>query len=240
MSAVSKRMGRGSRLVIAFGMLAAGLSGTSANASIVVASDFALPIWQGSVTGAAGPGHQIDCTSANVNFFADACTVDIRTVTTGANCAIEIITVPAATTAGTSVPNTPCAVAITGPMVFTQTAAGCVYVGTVLSLSWTSGVSSQLFHAKVPVSGLMVPTSNAANWLLKLTSYSGLRTDQAHVVTFRDTLGVRFTRSVTSCPGRDLTTLKANVYDVLPNRSITGSDGFLEDVVGADEPVGAR
>lgn len=240
MNAVSNRVRRGSRLALALGIIAAGVPGSPTNASIVVASDFALPIWQGSATGVAGPGHQIDCTSTNPNFAAEACTVDVRTVTTGANCAIEIITVPTATTAGTSVPNTPCTVALTGPMVFAQTAAGCAYVGTVLTLSWISGVSSQTFHAEVPVSGLLVPTSNAANWLLKVTSYSRLRTDQTHVVTFRDTFGVRFNRSVTSCPSRDLTTLKANVYDAVPNRSITGSDGFLEDVVGADEPLGTR
>lgn len=228
MRSASRQLRRGVRLAAAFSIVGTGVMAVPADAA-VVASDFALPIWQGS-SGTPGAGHQIDCSSSNENFAGSACTVDVSTVTTGANCLIESVSAPTAVTIATTVPDTPCRATISGPLVFAPTVTGCAFVGAVLWMTWTSGISSDLFHSSAPVAGLMIPTASASNWILKVQSYPS-STDGAHVLTFRDVFNVRFNRSVTSCPGPDMLNLKANVVDAVPNRSVTGSDGYLLDVI---------
>lgn len=124
-------------------LLAAVLLGVSAPGAhaAVVASDTAFPVWRGVVNGAPGVGHQIDCTNTNPYFGAKGCAVDVHTVSSGRNCAYEIITASQGTF-GSTFHQTPCAVSITGSITFAPTPAGCVYTGHRLTMSWESGINS--------------------------------------------------------------------------------------------------
>lgn len=214
--------------------VAALVSPTTAH-SEVLATDFVLPIWQGTPTSPPAAGHQLDCTSANVA-WPSGCTFTMNTVTNGANCRSEVVGNPTVGVINTY-SNTPCILQLSGTVTFTQSQV-CLYQPDVMYIrSWQSGVSSTLFSVSMyPVRAVMAPVTAAGGSLspnlYKLTVTTAGTVFMGHTITMKELFYVNFTRRTTACPDVDgPTNLKANVYDRFADTVPSGANGFFKDTV---------
>lgn len=201
----------------------------------VVATDFVLPIWQGTRTSAPSLGHQIDCSSGNPWFWSGGCTVSIYTRGTGTNCLAEIVTNPASGITGAQVyRDTSCQIRLDGTMFFAQaTASTCVLVAGGLTLTaWQSGVSSLLFSHQGTVFAVLAKPTGPAE--LTLTVYSPQIPGPGHHVRIDERFVARFNWPVGTCPGPDVLNMKANLYDPVADTDLEGSDGYLQDTLSLD------
>ena len=223
-------------LHLALAAAAASLVATSGAArAATVASDFVLPIWQGTSTSTGALGHQFACTTSG-------CSFSIYTITTGSNCAVESITNPASGIGGANTyQNTACVLEIRGSASFTEVfGQSCHFTpDNVYVNDWTSGVNSTLFSSSgYPLIATMVPLTTASGQLLPnqyvLTVKqvgAGLSLN-GHVITMNERFIVKFNRATLRCPNPDgYTSLNGNIYDPVADVNLSGRDGYFTDTV---------
>jgi hypothetical protein len=223
---------RGRTLLSGAALIALASAVMAAHAT-TAATDFVLPIWQGTSTSAPAAGHQIDCSSSN-KYWDYACDLSIYAVTTGSNCAIEMISNPSSGVTGTNTyQNTSCIVKVDGFITMNQTAAGCVYGGGNAWLTtWQSGVNSTLISTSGTALTVLVKPTGTNTWLVTIKTVNP-PTVNSHTIDFNERFVAKFNRSFATCPGPDVRDMKANLYDAFADLSINGRDGYLQDTVSA-------
>ena len=203
-----------------------------------VATDYVLPVWQGTSTSSAGPGHQIDCSSTNP-YWPGGCTISNGTVTNGYNCALEAISTPARGVGGSNVyRDTPCVLRLDGYATWTEVAGqSCVFSPGMFVDSWQSGVNSTVFQSNgYPLTASMAPLTTAGGQLVANTYALTVKGDgtyriHGHSIRMNERFLVKFNRSTLSCPGDDVTNARGNIYDAAADLSLSGRDGYFEDTV---------
>ncbi len=190
------------------GLVAALASVASPASAIVVASDTATPRWQSGTGFTTGRG--VDCRdgSADNPNFPD-CTLHLRTITTGANCAQEVITTPLSGITGSNLyPDTQCTVSVKGKVDVNPSPGACLLSATQsLTVTFTSGVNA-VFNSSFLASATFTPTAVGANTRYEVqlgaggsTSPGGLATAGAIKGSFRLTLSPALPAS---CPDSDI------------------------------------
>jgi hypothetical protein len=227
---MSKVKSRWLWLISSVGLL--GVGGPPANAQPGLASDFALPVWQGTPAGQAARGHQLDCSKTNP-YYPTACELTIFTVTTGANCTSEAITTPLSGLTGANVFSpTMCIALIEGAVYLTESPAGCVFGGASVQASWRSGVNSTLFNYDgATVTTVLSGVPGFSTWVLKLTSTTIPALGNRGTLELNERFVVQFNRVLDSCPGADLPNLKANVYDAAADLAVNGQNGYVRQTI---------
>lgn len=221
---------RGRMLLALVALIAVAGAGAPAHAT-TIATDFVLPIWQGTSTSTPTAGHQIDCSSSN-QYWDWGCTLSIYTVMSGSNCAVEMISNPESGLTGTNTYQpTSCIVKVDGFITLNQTAAGCVYAGGNAWLTtWQSGVSSTLFSTSGTAMTVLVKPTGTNTWLVTIKTLNQPAVN-GHTVEFNERFAAKFNRSFAACPSPDVRDMKANLYDAFVDLSINGRDGYLQDTV---------
>lgn len=201
---------------------------------MTVASDFVLPIWQGTSTSAPGPGHQIVCTTSG-------CSFSIYTVTSGSNCAVESITNPASGIGGANTYQyTQCTLRINGVASFDDIGEFChITPGYVEVTTWASGVNSTIFSSSgYPLIATMVPLTSKSGQVLPrqyAMTVKQLGTGlslNGHVITMNERFLIKFNRTTFDCPDPDTyASATGNIYDAVADHSLSGRDGFFTDTV---------
>jgi hypothetical protein len=213
--------------VAAITMLAA--AGTSVQAA-GVATDFVLPIWQGTSDSAPALGHEIDCSSSNP-YGLGACALTMETVITGSNCSLELVSNPASGVTGSNAfQNTSCIAKVDGFLTLNKVGSTCVYGGGSATLEWQSGVNSTLFGQSGTFMQVLVKPTGTTTWLVTVKSV-GVPVVNGHTIEFNERFVATFNRAWGSCPSPDVPNLKANLYDAAVDLSLNGRDGYLKDTV---------
>jgi hypothetical protein len=197
------------RAGIAVGLL--GLLGGAtapARAADTVASDFALPHWQGTKTSTAAAGHQVDCRITSGTPRSDhTCDVSVATITSGQNCYLEDPSDSA--TALNPAPRrpTPCTALVHGTAHWLPTPAGCVLEPT-LRLDFSSGVNATLYSfSDIPVGATFVPLTGYAGPDYYLDVYDIGGSTAVHTPEIRERFVVRFNSPMPAgCPSNDART----------------------------------
>jgi hypothetical protein len=210
----------------------------TAGHAATTASDFVLPVWQGTSAGAAAPGHQVDCSATNAE-WPYACTMSVAAVTTGANCAVESISNPASSGTGANTyRDTACVLRIEGT-VYWEDLDACLFTPDLHLTNWQSGVNSTAFSATYyPLDARMVPVTTSAGAVVQnlyklVVTSAGQSRIGGHRITMKEQFLVRFNRSSLDCPNEDtLRNLKGNVYDAAADVHLSGADGYFQDSVG--------
>lgn len=200
---------------------------------MTVASDFVLPIWQGTSTSAPAPGHQIVCTSG--------CSFSISTVTSGSNCAVESITNPASGIGGANTyQNTQCTLRINGVASFDDTGEFCHFTPqNVAVTTWASGVNSTIFSSSgYPLIATIVPLTTKSGQVLPrqyamtVKQFGTGLSLNGHVITMNERFLIKFNRTMSECPNADgYASATGNIYDAVADYSLSGRDGFFTDTV---------
>lgn len=224
---------RGRLLAFAAVMSALALTSGSARAA-TVASDFVLPIWQGTSTSAPAIGHQIQCTTSG-------CAFSIYTVTSGSNCAVESITNPASGIGGANTyQNTQCTLRINGTASFQDTGEFCHFVpDNTLITTWASGVNSTIFSVSgYPLIATIVPLTTRTGqplprqYAMTVKQFGTGLSANGHVITMNERFVIKFNRTTFDCPDADTyTSAIGNIYDTAADLSLSGRDGYFTDTV---------
>ncbi len=199
-----------------------------------VASDFVLPIWQGTSTSAPAVGHQIVCTTSG-------CSFSIYTVTSGSNCAVESITNPASGIGGANTyQNTQCTLRINGSASFEDTGEFCHFSAeNAVITTWASGVNSTIFSASgYPLVATIVPVTTRSGqvvprqYAMTVKQFGAGLALNGHVITMNERFLIKFNRSTFDCPDPDTyPSATGNIYDAAADLSLSGRDGYFTDTV---------
>lgn len=210
------------------------VAASGAARAATVASDFVLPIWQGTSTSTGALGHQFACNTSS-------CSFTIFTIGSGSNCAVESITNPASGIGGANTyQNTQCSVHISGSASFAEVAGqSCHFTPDDVKVDWTSGVNSTLFSGTgYPLIATMVPLTTASGALLPnqyaltVKQFGSGLAREGHVVTMNERFIVKFNRATLHCPNPDgYTSLNGNIYDPIGDQNLSGRDGYFTDTV---------